>query len=58
MKLLIVTQRVDRRDPILGFFHRWIMEFAGQCEQVIAIGQAKGSFDLPGNVIVVCLGKE
>ena len=23
MKLLIVTQIIDKNDPILGFFHRW-----------------------------------
>lgn len=57
MKLLIVAQRVDRADPILGFFHRWIAEFARRCERVIAVGQAVGEFDLP-SVTVLSLGKE
>lgn len=58
MKLLIVTQAVDRNDPILGFFHRWIAEFAVSCERVTVICLKKGSADLPSNVEVLSLGKE
>lgn len=58
MHLLIVTQKVDLTDPILGFFHRWIEEFAMQCETVTVVGQKVGQHDLPGNVRVVSLGKE
>ena len=32
MKLLIITQKVDSADPILGFFHQWVEEFAKHCE--------------------------
>lgn len=28
VKLLIITQKIDINDPILGFFHKWIEEFA------------------------------
>lgn len=58
MKLLIVTQKVDRNDPILGFFHRWIEEFAKHCEQVTVICLSKGEYQLPNNVRVLSLGKE
>lgn len=58
MRLLIVTQKVDRRDPILGFFHRWIEEFAKNCSSVIVIGQTVGEYHLPDNVTVLSLGKE
>ncbi|MEK7621559.1 MAG: glycosyltransferase family 4 protein [Patescibacteria group bacterium] len=58
MKLLILTQKVDRNDPILGFFHRWIEEFSKHCEQIIVICLQKGEFDLPKNVRVLSLGKE
>lgn len=58
MNLLIVTQKVDRTDPILGFFHRWIAEFAKHCETVTVIGQSVGMYDLPPNVRVLSLGKE
>lgn len=58
MRILIVTQKVDRSDPILGFFHRWIEEFASQCESVIVIGQKVGEHSFPENVMVLSLGKE
>lgn len=58
MKLLIITQKVHRNDPILGFFHRWLQEFAKHCEQVTVIGQLVGEYDLPGNVHVLSLYKE
>jgi glycosyltransferase involved in cell wall biosynthesis len=32
MKLLICTQTVDKNDPVLGFFVRWIEEFKKNCE--------------------------
>ncbi len=58
MKLLIVTQVVDKHHPILGFFHRWIEEFAVHCEHVHVICLEKGAFALPSNVTVHSLGKE
>ncbi len=58
MKLLIVTQKVDRTDPILGFFHGWLDQFAHQCDQVVVITQKQGVYHLPHNVKVVSLGKE
>ena len=58
MKLLIITQKVDKDDPILGFFHRWIIEFAKHCESIIVICLYEGIHDLPSNVRVLSLGKE
>jgi len=58
MKLLIVTQKVDRDDPVLGFFHEWIVEFAKYCEGVTVIGLSVGTYELPNNVRVFSLGKE
>lgn len=58
MKLLIITQVVDTEHPILGFFHRWIVEFANNCEQVIVICLQEGRHNLPKNVRVISLGKE
>ena len=58
MKLLIVTQKVDKNDPVLGFFHRWIEEFAKQCEKVTVICLQKGEYSLPSSVEVLSLGKE
>ena len=58
MKLLIITQTVDINDQILGFFHRWVEEFAKHCEQITVICLEKGIHDLPQNVRVFSLGKE
>ena len=58
MKLLVCTQVVDRQDSNLGFFHRWIEEFAAHCEQVTVICLREGAHDLPSNVRVLSLGKE
>lgn len=58
MKLLICTQKVDINDPILGFFHRWLEEFAKHCESVIVICLEKGEYHLPEKVKILSLGKE
>lgn len=58
MKLLIVTQVVDKGDSVLGFFHKWIEEFAKHAESVEVICLKKGEFSLPRNVKVYSLGKE
>ncbi len=58
MRLLIVTQAVDREDPILGFFVRWIEEFSKRTERVEVICLKEGIHTLPPNVQVHSLGKE
>lgn len=58
MKLLILTQTVDRDDPILGFFCRWIEEFSKRCEKVTVICLKRGRYEFPDNVKVLSLGKE
>lgn len=58
MRLLILTQKVDIDDNNLGFFHRWIEEFAKRCESVVVICLQKGEYCLPSNVKVISLGKE
>lgn len=58
MRLLIVTQKVNIDDPILGFFHRWIIEFAKHFESITVICLEMGKYELPKNVKVLSLGKE
>lgn len=58
MKLLICTQVVSKDHPILGFFHRWLEEFAKHCEEVHVICLYEGIHTLPTNVRVYSLGKE
>ena len=70
MKLLIITQKVDKEDSILGFFHKWILELSKKFEKISVIclekpvrhtsqGEAGGGeYNLPQNVKVFSLGKE
>ncbi len=58
MNLLIITQKVDENDSVLGFFHSWIVEFAKHFENVTVICLQKGKYRLPTNVTVLSLGKE
>lgn len=56
MRLLITTQALDTNDPILGFFVRWVEEFAKHTESVTVICLRKGEYTLPENVRVFALG--
>ena len=58
MRLLIITQKVDLNDDILGFMHGWLAEFAKYCQSLIVICLWQGQYDLPSNVKVLGLGKE
>ena len=58
MRLLVVTQKVDKKDPVLGFFHRWIEEFATRLDFITVICLETGEYSLPKNVKVLSLGKK
>jgi glycosyltransferase involved in cell wall biosynthesis len=58
MRILIFTQKVDKNDPVLGFFHGWIIEISKKTESVEVVCLEKGQCDLPDNVTVYSLGKE
>jgi hypothetical protein len=58
MKLLIITQKINKNDPILGFFHGWVKEFSKHFDSIVAICLEKGEYDMPTNVKVLSLGKE
>lgn len=58
MRLLIVTQVVDRNHDLLGAFHAWVARFAEVFDKVEVICLYEGEHDLPANVNVHSLGKE
>ncbi len=58
MRVLFITQKVDRDDDLLGVYHEWIAELAKHAERVVVICLMKGAATLPKNVEVYSLGKE
>lgn len=58
MRLLIVTQKVDEADPVLGFFVDWLQAFSTSVDSVEVICLEQGQANLPENVQVHSLGKE
>lgn len=58
MKLLIVAQKLDKNDGVLGFFHDWVKEFSHRFDDVTVICLQSGEVSLPDNVKVLGLGKK
>jgi len=58
MRLLVITQKIDKNDTVLGFFHGWVIELSKKVESIEVICLEKGVYELPGNVTVYSLGKE
>lgn len=56
-RLLIVAQALDTENPVLGFFHEWVVALAARYEQVEVICLTLGRSDLHKNVRVHSLGK-
>lgn len=56
--LLVITQKVDEDDDLLGFFVAWLKEFSKKFNKVFVITLAKGKYELPPNVFIHSLGKE
>ncbi len=58
MRLLIITQKVDKNDDIMGFFHEWIRHISKEVDSIRVICLTAGENDLPENVKVYSLGRE
>jgi len=58
MRVLFVTQVVDRTDDNLGAVHGWIAAMAREVEAVHVLALRTGVMDLPPNVVVHSLGKD
>lgn len=56
--LLVICQKVDDTDDLLGFFVAWLREFAGHFRSVHVIALGVGKYDVPDNVRIYSLGKE
>jgi len=58
MRLLILTQKMDKNDDLLGFMHDWAMKFSERFESMIVLALGVGEHALPDNIKVFSLGKE
>ncbi len=58
MKILVITQKVDREDGALGFMHQWLAKISEQVEVLNVVCLEQGSVSLSENVRVFSLGKE
>ena len=58
MRLLVITQKVDTNDQVLGFMVGWLEALAKQVKSLEVICLEKGDYKLPSNVKVYSLGKE
>ena len=58
MRLLFITQKIDRYDDVLGFVHGWLNHLSKVFENIYVVCLEKGKVDLPNNVEVFSLGKE
>lgn len=58
MKLLFITQVVDKNDLVQGSYHEWITALAEHYERVSVMCLFKGEHALPKNVTLYSLGKE
>ncbi len=58
MRLLIITQKVDKNDSNLGFFHHWLERFAKNLDKLYVACLSEGEHSLPNNIEVFSLGKE
>ena len=51
-RLLIVVQAVDLDDPLMGFFHEWLLEAAKQFSLITVLALRVGRYALPSHVRV------
>lgn len=58
MHIVLLTQVLDRRDAVLGFFHRWCEILAQHTDRLTVVAQRVGETAMPANVTVESLGKE
>ena len=58
MKILLLTQKIDDKDDVLGFMANWLKKMAEHFDFITVICLEAGEYHLPTNVRVLSLGKE
>lgn len=55
---MVITQKVDENDQLLGFFINWLELLSKKMEAITVLCLEMGQYDLPSNVKVISLGKD
>jgi glycosyltransferase involved in cell wall biosynthesis len=58
MKVLMITQKIDKDDDILGVYHEWAREIGEAVGKLSVICLLEGRNELPENIKILSLGKE
>ncbi len=58
MKILVITQKLDNSDNILGFFSGWLNKLAKKVDKIYVVTLEKRNADLVKNIEWFSLGKE
>lgn len=58
MKILLITEKLDKNDETAGFFHGRLVDFANECDKLAVLVLENRSHNLPAWVKVSSLGKE
>lgn len=58
LKALIITQKVNQSDDILGFFFNWLNKLAEKFDKINVLALEKGDGGLAKNIALFSLGKE
>lgn len=58
LRVLMLTQRVDKNDWVTGFTHGWVRALAERVRHLHVICLGRGKADVPDNVTLYSMGKE
>jgi hypothetical protein len=58
MRLLLITEKLDKDDESLGFFHSQLLDLASTCSSLSVLVLEKRVHTLPEKVRIISLGKE
>ena len=58
LRVLMITQKVDLDDDVLGFTHTWVNKLAERVAELHVLALSVGRHDLHGNVSLYSMGKE
>ncbi len=58
MRILLITEKLDKNDDTLGFFHSQLLDLANACNPLTVLVLEKRSHTLPEKVKIISLGKE